>query len=124
MGGAGRTGLASPPLYSLAVRGPGPQLLPLGHLKGTSGTLSPGSKVGKYKVCLGRGKEQRLQCRLRVNGEGAPGAGGGRGSGGRKVIWEAGFTEAVGDRTHRGGLLQPWPMGVCTFWYVFLERRP
>lgn len=45
------------PLLPWLCVGLGTQLLSPGHLKGTSGPLTPGSKVGKYKVCLGRGKE-------------------------------------------------------------------
>ena len=66
VGGAGRCRRTGCGCFS-ASGGPGcagytwrSSFCPPGRLKGTSGPLTPGSKVGKYKVCLGRGKESRV----------------------------------------------------------------
>lgn len=58
-GAAEQAVAAPPPLMAWALRGSGcPAPVPPGTL-GTSGPLTPSSKVGKYKLCFGCGNENR-----------------------------------------------------------------
>lgn len=96
------------------------QLLSPGHLKGTSGPLTPGSKVGKYKVCVGRGKESSDWRSLTAETRWRRGRG--AGVGGRLGVVGQVLSEVTGDH-RRGGATTTAPYGCLQTLVCFPKKK-